>query len=42
MDVKGKGWESEDWIHLDPDREQQRALVNTVMNFGLHTFMGKC
>jgi hypothetical protein len=39
MDVKGKGWESVGWIHLDPDRGRQRALVNMAMNFGLHTFL---
>jgi hypothetical protein len=41
MDVKGKEWESLDWIDLDPDRDRQRALVNTVMNnFGPHKFLG--
>jgi hypothetical protein len=26
------GWKGVDWIHLAQDREQWRALVNTVMN----------
>jgi hypothetical protein len=26
------GWDSVDWIDLAQDREQWRALVNTVMN----------
>jgi hypothetical protein len=26
------GWEGVDWIHLAEDRDQWRALVNTVMN----------
>jgi hypothetical protein len=27
------GWDGMDWIYLAQDREQWRALVNTVMNF---------
>jgi hypothetical protein len=26
------GWEGVDWIHLVQDRNQWRALVNTIMN----------
>jgi hypothetical protein len=29
--VKETGWEDVDWINLTEDREQWRALVNTVM-----------
>jgi hypothetical protein len=32
MDLTQIGWESVDRIHLAQDREQWRALVNTVMN----------
>jgi hypothetical protein len=32
MDVKEIEWESVDWIHLAQDRDQWRAVVNTVMN----------
>jgi hypothetical protein len=31
-DVRGVGWKGGDWIHLVQDRNQWRALVNTVMN----------
>jgi hypothetical protein len=32
MDLKEIGWDGMDWIHLAQDRDQWRALVNTVMN----------
>jgi hypothetical protein len=32
MDLREIGRESEDWIDLAQDRDQWRALVNTVMN----------
>jgi hypothetical protein len=31
-DIREIGWDSMDWIDLAQDREQWRALVNTVMN----------
>jgi hypothetical protein len=32
MDLREIGWEDVDWIHLSQDRDQWRALVNTIMN----------
>jgi hypothetical protein len=32
LDVKKMGWGDMDWIHLAPDRDQWKALVQTVMN----------
>jgi hypothetical protein len=32
MDLIGTGWGGMDWIGLAQDRDQGRALVNTVMN----------
>jgi hypothetical protein len=32
MDLRKTGWECVDWIHLYQDRDQWRAVVNTVMN----------
>jgi hypothetical protein len=31
-DLREKGWDGMDWIELAQDRDQWRALVNTVMN----------
>jgi hypothetical protein len=32
IDVRQIGWNDMDWIDLAQDRDQWRALVNTVMN----------
>jgi hypothetical protein len=32
MDLREIGWDGVDWIDLDQDRDQWRALVKTVMN----------
>jgi hypothetical protein len=32
MGLKEKGWDGVDWIHMAQDRDQWRALVNTVLN----------
>jgi hypothetical protein len=34
MDLREIRWDGMDWIDLAEDRDQWRALVNTVMNFG--------
>jgi hypothetical protein len=32
MDLRDRGWGGMDWIDMAQDRDQWRALVNTVMN----------
>jgi hypothetical protein len=32
IDLQKLGWKIVEWIHLAQDRDQWRALVNTVMN----------
>jgi hypothetical protein len=32
MDLRVKGWEGVDWIHLAQDKDQWQALVNMLMN----------
>jgi hypothetical protein len=32
MYLRETGWEGVEWMHLAQDRDQWRALVNTVMN----------
>jgi hypothetical protein len=32
MDIEEIGWSDMDWIDLAQDKDQWRALVNTVMN----------
>jgi hypothetical protein len=34
MNYREIGWGGMDWINLAQDRDQWRALVNTVMNLG--------
>jgi hypothetical protein len=41
MDLRKIEWEGMDWIDLAQDRDQWRALVNTVMNLsGSLKFLG--
>jgi hypothetical protein len=35
MDVREIGWGDMNWIDLAEDRDQWRALTNTVMNLGV-------
>jgi hypothetical protein len=32
MDLRKIGWDEVDWIDMAQDRDQWRALVNTVLN----------
>jgi hypothetical protein len=32
MDLWEIGWEGMDWVHLAQDRDQWRAVMNTVMS----------
>jgi hypothetical protein len=41
MDRREIGWGGIDWIDLAQDRDQWRALVNTVMNFPVPYNVGK-
>jgi hypothetical protein len=40
MDFLEIGWGGVDWIGLAEDRDKWRALLNAVMNFGLHKMRG--
>jgi hypothetical protein len=40
MDLREIGWDDMDWIDLAQNRDQWRALVNTVMNLGFHKMLG--
>jgi hypothetical protein len=46
VDLTGIGWDGMDWIDLAQDRDQWRALVNTVMNLRVPsnagTFLSSC
>jgi hypothetical protein len=40
MDIKERGWDGMDCIDLAQDRDQRRALVNTVMNLRFPKMLG--
>jgi hypothetical protein len=40
MDLEGGGWGSMDWSDLAQDRNQWRALMNTIINFRFHKMLG--
>jgi hypothetical protein len=41
MDIRELGWRGMDWIDLAQDRDQWKALVNTVMNLRVPKIIGK-
>jgi hypothetical protein len=41
MDLREIGWDGMDWIDVSEDRDQWRALVNTVMNLRVPLNAGK-
>jgi hypothetical protein len=41
MDLREIGWDGVDWVDLAQDRDQWRALVNTVMNLLVSKNAGK-
>jgi hypothetical protein len=40
IELREIGWDGVDWIDLAQDRDQWRALVNTVMNLRVHKMLG--
>jgi hypothetical protein len=40
MDPTKIGWDGIDWIDLDQDKDQWRALVNTAMDLRFHKTLG--
>jgi hypothetical protein len=40
MDLREIGWGGMDWIDLAQDRDQWKALVNTVMNLRFYSLLG--
>jgi hypothetical protein len=42
MDLREIGWDRVDWMDMTQDRDQWRALVNTVLNFNYFKNMMEC
>jgi hypothetical protein len=46
MDLREIGWDGIDWIELAQDRDQWRALVNTIINlrvaYNTVKFLSRC
>jgi hypothetical protein len=40
MDLRETGWDGVNWIELAQDRDQWRALVNTVINLRVLKLLG--
>jgi predicted nucleotidyltransferase len=40
MDLREIRWDDRNWIDLVQERDQWRALVNTVMTFGFDKMLG--
>jgi hypothetical protein len=40
MDFREIGSDGMDWMDMAQDRDQWRALVNTVLTFGFHKMLG--
>jgi hypothetical protein len=40
MDVRKIGWDGVYWMDIAQDRDQWRALVNSVMNLRFHKMLG--
>jgi hypothetical protein len=41
MDLREIGWDGVDWIDMAQDRDQWRALVNTVLNLRVPSNAGR-
>jgi hypothetical protein len=41
MNLRETGWDGMDWIDLAQDKDQWRALVNTIMNLRVSLNAGK-
>jgi hypothetical protein len=39
MDIIGMGWSGIDWNNMSQERDQWRAVVNTIMSFVFHEML---
>jgi hypothetical protein len=40
MNLRETGWDGVDWMEMAQNKDQWRALVNTVINLLFHDMMG--